>query len=355
MSSAGPSRDTYDYTEGASAIDINAVLGNNRRSRRDSQRSQTPYGEDGEGKMFDGPGHSAIPSSVSRMSHTERSLAGRRSSEWDARKRGSHDSGRPAHSRRNSGGSVVSNGQAGAVSGDEEEGPGDEVSVGRGRRRKRRSSPPRSTVFGNLANLFGRNPAGEQSRRPSTSQRSSASSRSRWSRYSDPGSDYAIETDDEGEERWGYSSGEEDDEESLHGDAVSQSDADYRSYQASPESDSLPLLSVDPIFVDEVRIDMDLPLDTLDPPPPGPPSRQTIYVPDEDNTFRFVGFETILWRQYLWRFACVLSFGILGLLGHWFPRIWLRWVAKEKAFVSVTHGFVVVEVSSIPRLIKLCF
>jgi cation-transporting ATPase 13A3/4/5 len=155
-----------------------------------------------------------------------------------------------------------------------------------------------------------------------------------------------LETDDEGEERWGYSSGEEDDEESLNqnNDSTPQSDVEFDSYAASPKSTSLPLLSADPIFGDEARIDVDLPLDELDPPPPGPPSRQIIYVSDEDNTIRFLGYETILWRQHLWRLSCVLTFGILGLLGHWFPQIWLRWVAKEKAFVDIKHGFVVVEV-----------
>jgi len=101
---------------------------------------------------------------------------------------------------------------------------------------------------------------------------------------------------------------------------------------------------VDPIFGNEARIDIELPLDDLDPPPPGPPSRQIIYVPDEDSTFRFVGYDTILWRQNLWKLGCVLTFGILGLLGHWFPRLWLWWVTKEKSFIDINHGFVVVEV-----------
>ena len=72
---AGPS--SYDYTEGASAIDIGNALDNNRRARRDSQYS-TYYNADGDGAMFSGPGHSVNPSSVSRMSHLE---LGRRSSD----------------------------------------------------------------------------------------------------------------------------------------------------------------------------------------------------------------------------------------------------------------------------------
>jgi len=344
MDPAGPSWQSYDYTEGASAIDIDAAVASSRRSRRDSQLSHTPYGEDGEGAMFDGPGHSAIPSSVSRMSHHERGLAGRRSSEWE-RRRGSQ-AGRST-SRRGSENSVASNGGSDAV-GAEEEDVEDEISNSQYRRtRSSTALPPRSSVLGNLAHLFSRNTVDDSShRRPPSLRRSSSSSRfSRWGRHSDAGSDYALETDDEAEERWGYSSGEEDDEGSINAndDTVSQSDVEYGSYATSPNSASLPLLSADPIFGDEARIDMDLPLDDLDPPPPGPPSRQTIYVPDEDSTFRLVGYETILWRQYLWRLCCIMTFGLLGLLGHWFPKLWLQWVAKEKAFIDISHGFVVVE------------
>ncbi|EPQ57568.1 Ca-transporting ATPase [Gloeophyllum trabeum ATCC 11539] len=103
------------------------------------------------------------------------------------------------------------------------------------------------------------------------------------------------------------------------------------------------MLSADPIFGNEARIDMDLDLEPDEPPPPGPPSRQTIYIADEDNTVRFIGYETQSARQYLWRLGCILTCGILGLLGHWFPHFWLRWVAKEKAFKDIDDGFVVVE------------
>src|SRR5437764_791999 len=72
MAAAGPSRkathDAHDYTEGASAMDIDDIVARNRRTRRDSQYSSL-YGDDGEGAMFDGPGHTVNPSSVSRMSY----------------------------------------------------------------------------------------------------------------------------------------------------------------------------------------------------------------------------------------------------------------------------------------------
>ncbi|EIW82801.1 Ca-transporting ATPase [Coniophora puteana RWD-64-598 SS2] len=86
-----------------------------------------------------------------------------------------------------------------------------------------------------------------------------------------------------------------------------------------------------------------MPLEPLEPPPPGPPSRQVVYVADEDHTIRFVGYEIVRWRQYLWWALCVCSAGILGLLGHWFPRTWLRWVVKERGFKDLKHGFVVIE------------
>ena len=61
---AGPS--SYDYTEGASVIDIGNALDNNRRARRDSQYS-TYYNADGDGAMFSGSGHSVNSSSDSKM------------------------------------------------------------------------------------------------------------------------------------------------------------------------------------------------------------------------------------------------------------------------------------------------
>ncbi|KAF8893975.1 hypothetical protein BD779DRAFT_1504591 [Infundibulicybe gibba] len=351
----------YDYTEGASAIEIGSALVNDRRSRRDSQYS-TFYGESGEGAMFSGPGHSVNPSSVSRMSHIE---AGRRSSEdWTSRsRRKSRDSGvsgRRPISRRSSKDSQVSRqsveGDRSDGDGDEEEhllGAGRHSSSNRGRRRKS-PSPSRGGVFGGLAQLFSR--TGEPSapqRRPSISQSLATSRHSRRSRNSDVGSDYALGTDvdDDAEERWGYSSGEEDsDDPSIHSSVMNDNisvtaSMQYDSDPPSPNSVSrgLPLLSSDPIFGGEVRIDMEMPFASLDPPPPGLPSRQTIYIADEDSTIRFVGYETIPWRLFVWRLGCCITLGLLALIGHWIPRFWLRWVAHEKAFKDSRDGFVVVE------------
>ncbi|TRM69338.1 hypothetical protein BD626DRAFT_390522 [Schizophyllum amplum] len=117
----------------------------------------------------------------------------------------------------------------------------------------------------------------------------------------------------------------------------------YGSDLGSPGDQGIPLLAADPVFGAETRVDIETPFALLDPPPPGPPSRQTVYIADEDQTIRFVGCETVAWRQLLWRICSVLSFGILALLGHWMPRIWLHWVSREKAFKNISQGFIVIE------------
>ena len=352
MSSPEDGPSSHDYTEGASEIDIGNALDNNRRARRDSQYS-TYYNVDGDGAMFSGPGHSVNPSSVSRMSHLE---LGRRSSDaWSQTRRKSFDLPSSHRKRRDSRGSQVSR-QSVDMDRDESDSllsdDANEPS-GMGRRSRRRSiSPPaRSSVFENLAHIFGRPGASDSGQQPSLSQRSSMSQISRRSR----GSENALDTDDNEDERWGYSSGEGDSEDgsehslNVVGDNASittSMECDSEPPNPGEGSQSLPLLNFDLVFGGgEARIDMDTTFTLLDLPPPGPPSRQTLYIPDEDNTIRFVGYETILWRAWLWRASCILTFGILALIGHWFPYLWLRWVAREKAFLGGRNGFLVVEVS----------
>lgn len=359
---AGASNSIYDYTEGASAIDIVNAVAQRSHERRDSQ-----YGgpDDADGTLFDGPRHIAIPSSISRMSYTERPLPDRRSSEWSRSRRRSDDgtlagslSGRAGGKRRMSSGSQIS--QTSVAGRTESEADGEHEllggSIGGQSRRSLSPTMNRSSVFGNIVQLFGRGGGEPLTRRASVSP----SRRSRRSRLSDAGSDYALGSEDEGEERWGYSSGEEvDSADSSHASRISSpvaSEIDFGSEPPSPggPSSHLPLFASDPIFGDEVRIEIDAPLESLDPPPPGPPSRQTIYVADEDSTLRFVGYEFIPWRQWLWWILSVLTFGILALLGHWLPRLWLRWVVREKAFKNLKHGFVVIEVCFIPCQLCLC-
>jgi len=353
-SSSADGDPSYDYTEGASASDIRDVLVSNRHERRHSQHS-TYYDEAGHGAMFSGPGQTANPSSVSRMSYME---LGRNSDLWTRPRRKSIDS-RGSHVKRR--GSLDSRTSRHSVEGTSErqqEGNEETESLLSGDIDKSRDKPhstqPRS-MFENFTNIFVRHSTDE--RRPSLSGRSSSSRLSRGSGVSD----HALDTDEEleGEERWGYSSGEEDsDNESTHSQPVSRDNAsitpsmNYDSGPPSPleTSQSLPLLGFDSVFDGEARIDMDTAFTLLDPPPPGPPSRQTVYIEDEDTTIRFIGYETISSRVLAWRIGCILSFGIIGLLGHWFPYLWLRWVAKEKAFIDTLNGFVMVEVCSLIAL-----
>jgi len=319
--------------------DIKDAVTINEPPGRDSRYNS--YGDDHFGSIFDGPGSTIIPSSVSRMSQDD---SRRRSMEF-SRARRSSLGGRSVESRRSDGAiQITDNGRTV----DDDAVSQDDVSYLDNWSQRRSGSPPaRTSVFENIANIFGRNTAESpvQTRRPSLSRGSSASRRIRRTR-SRTSSDYAIDDDTaSGDERWGYSSGEDDeenDQDSVRAEIARQGGSDLDSYPPTPTN--LPLLVNDPIFGGETRIDMGAEFEPLDPPPPGPPSRQTIYVSDEDVNIRFVGYEVIRVRQVLWRVCCILSFGILALLGHWFPRLWLRWVAQEEAFMHIEHGFVVVEV-----------
>jgi len=358
----GPTSESYDYTEGASAIDINSALANTRRSRRDSQYSSL-YGEDGEGTTFSGPGQLANPSSASRMPFIE---SRRTSSEtWSRTRRRSRDSITERHSsRRPSMDSQVSRqsleGEQDEDAHEEQALVGDEFSgADRLRSRRKSLSPTRKGgVFGNLALLFGRTGIEDThpERRLSISQRSygSASWRSRRG-TSDVGSNYALASDEEDVERWGYSSGEGDsDDGSVQSMAVIQdgvsisASMEYDSAPPSPSNPSygIPLMSSDSIFGGEARLDMETPFTLPDQPPPGPPSRQTMFISDEDTVIQFVGYEPVSWRLWIWRIGCLLSLGTLCLLGRWFPRLWLRWVACEKGFLDSHDGFVVIQVST---------
>ena len=361
---AGPSGTAnnvgHDYTEGASPMEIVAAVTSNRKARRASQYSAMDPNQ-GDGSIFSGPGHMVNPSSVSRMSRIE---LGRRNSDGLSRSRSRH---RSRDSRQSSAVSVATKDskQNGQWSSDGEvEVLDGEASVAGSRRGRpepapRVDSPPqRQSVFGNISALFGRSTTEDQTpgkRRRSFSQRSTYSRRSSRSRRSDAGSENALLTDDENdEERWGYSSGEEafSDEDStadvmdIRNETMSVTASMHNgSDPGSPDLQAtLPLLGADQFFGGETRIEMEVSFESLGPPPSGAPSRQTVYISDEDNTVRLIGYEAIVWRSWAWRVCCVISVGILALLGHWFPRMWLRWVAKERGFAEIKEGFIVVEV-----------
>lgn len=332
-SSSGP---PFDYTDGASPEDIRNAVTIIKPSRTDSRYDS--YGDDHVGSIFDGPGGAVIPSSVSRMSHD----GSRRRSMDFSRTRRLSQAGRSTDSRRSDG-----NRSEGGLAEDSDVASRDDVSYIDNWSQRRSPSPPRTSVFENIASIFGRGTAESpvQTRRPSLSRGSTSSRRVRRTR-SRTSSDYVVDDDvASGDERWGYSSGEdveESDQDSVEAEIARDGGSDLNSYPPTPTN--LPLLVNDPIFGGETRIDMGVEFEPLEPPPEGPPSRQTIYVSDEDVNIRFVGYEGIRTRQLLWRVGCILSFGVLALLGHWFPHLWLRWVAQEKAFILIEHGFVVAEV-----------
>lgn len=166
---------------------------------------------------------------------------------------------------------------------------------------------------------------------------------------------------DSGSENWGYTShGDEDDadtysnvSERTDGNSYSSSLADDTSLppQSRPTSPTIPLLPSDGIFGDPVsHAHHDEPI--LDFAPCTSSSRQTIILPDEDLTIRFTCYSSDPFRNALWWVACVLSFGILGLVGRWIPSVWVRWSGKETAFTDAKAGsWLVVEVSGQPHSI----
>jgi cation-transporting ATPase 13A2 len=352
---------THDYTEGASETQVSAALANSIISRRESQ-----HGDDADGAVFDGPGHEVNPTTVSRMSTVDRERRRSSSEEWRRRSFDSYTAPSPKKKERRESLTLDANRTSregeeedGAPSGQFEEDLDIDVDSTRPITRQHRlSSPTRlgSSVLENLTQLF-RRPSGSlaeptsDSQRPSLYRRSSSSGRlfSRSRRRSDAGQESTTGTDETDLERWGYSSGEEDSEEHDSDlpseDAVDDADSAFEFHPPTPPG-ALPLLASDHIFGGETRIPMDKVLQDLGPPPPGPPSRQIIYFADEDSTIRFVGYEPIRWKVVLWKMASFATFGILWLLGHWFPRFWLRWVTQEKAFTEIKNGYIVVEVSA---------
>lgn len=386
-----------DYADGASAVEIDEVLASSQpipgaRQRRDSQVGSA-YDDDGTGSVsgaiWDGYGAQAIPSSVTSMHH-ERIIAwgrDRRASTSSRRpriRRG--DSGTSSYIRRRDSGEPDEIEDGGVVIDSDEDVGGAPSDDGRrsnrsrtslqhrptSRRTRKPSEPTSKSVLDSLTGIFSRQSLSEEpSSRPNLGTYSSAASdgsrrrpRSRRSasNASAAGSEPdAQEYSDSDEENWGYSSGEEDvasaDEISLapsylgDGDSLyAHSEGDTRPH--SP-SNSLPILvgTTDPIFGD-TRIDMDVELgyeDFSTQPASGPPSRQRVYLEDEDMDVLFVGCEVITWRKWVWRLLCICSFGILGLAGLWMPTLWLRWVTKEKAFEHLgrknsAESLVVVEV-----------
>ncbi|KAG8864475.1 hypothetical protein FRB96_004978 [Tulasnella sp. 330] len=345
----------YDYSEGASPVEIKEALSSQRRGRRDSQVGSA-YDDDGAGAVFGGPAAAVLPSSVTTM-HYDRPWR-RRSSDARSRvsvsRRESEEIRRPLAFRRRSSDRISTGSQAMSDAeqlSDEGSDDPDGLSQSLGsrarsrRQRQQASSPPPSPsqargMFDSIANLFASTSKQPEMNRWDSRHGSVSSRRNSLAKSDRAGSQY----ESDGEERWGYSSGE--DADSLASpvqDTQSLRESEFGSRPPSPSA--LPLIAMhsDPFFGD-TRIDMDLASRPHSPgPPPGPPSRQDVLLPDEDMTLRFTGFEIVVWRQWVWRICCFLTFGTLALFGHWSPRFWLRHVTREKAFKLLQDGMIVVE------------
>lgn len=291
----------YDYTEGASPQDIQAVRAEESRSRRRRRDSQvgSAYGDD-DGAVFGGPQAALVPSSVSSF-HRERPLWDRRSSN----RRRSIDSRRSVDGRRSVDSRPSVDSQPSAdeaallISDEEDNADAQEPQLTR-----------QSGMFASWTGLFrARSPESES--RPALSRRTSAASQAV--------SDASIPAWDD-----------------AFGSEASPSPP------PSPTA-SLPILTGGDPFFGDTRIEISPPPSLYDVDAKLPESRQNVYVADEDAHLRLTAYVRVRWRNALWYLVSVLSLGILALVGRWIPRMWLRFVAQEVSFANAT--FVVVEVS----------
>ncbi|GAA6055600.1 hypothetical protein JCM3770_006719 [Rhodotorula araucariae] len=73
----------------------------------------------------------------------------------------------------------------------------------------------------------------------------------------------------------------------------------------------------------------------------GKAAHQLVYIPDEDLPLRFVGLHLSQVRVVAWWVGCVLSGGILWLLGRWMPNLWRNSTGRMGEFDKASY--VVVE------------
>lgn len=150
------------------------------------------------------------------------------------------------------------------------------------------------------------------------------------------------------EESWGYNDDDTDDESDRpsgeEGYTSSLADDTSLPPQSRPGSPHLPLIpaSSDAVFGETGRGAEE---EVKDFASVAIPSRQTILLPDEDLSIRFTGYRTDPFRNTLWWIGCILSLGILGLVGRWIPSVWVRFCGKENSFDEAKEGsWIVVEV-----------
>ncbi|GAA6025566.1 hypothetical protein JCM11491_003215 [Sporobolomyces phaffii] len=73
----------------------------------------------------------------------------------------------------------------------------------------------------------------------------------------------------------------------------------------------------------------------------GPPTHQLVYIPDEDLPLRFVGLHVSKLKTTAWWVGCVLTGGVLWLLGRWLPNLWRNTTGRPGEFEKCSY--VVVE------------
>jgi cation-transporting ATPase 13A3/4/5 len=74
-----------------------------------------------------------------------------------------------------------------------------------------------------------------------------------------------------------------------------------------------------------------------------PDFSQLVHLEEEDIQLRFTGYKYVQMRLYIYYLACLLSAGVLFLLGRWMPKYYISFVA-----ITCRMGqaeFVVIEVS----------
>lgn len=170
----------------------------------------------------------------------------------------------------------------------------------------------------------------------------------------------AVSTEDggplsDGDDNWGYSSNEDFDSDRSSTLSRRSFDSDNNdllppsSRPHSPSSPSImPLQSSDPVFQghqgETQKSSTEGPRQFAS--TEGSKSKQVIILPDEDLSILFIGYATLAWKEFLWWIGCLLSAGILGLVGRWVPRLWVGWVGLETEFVDEKRNqWILVEVS----------
>lgn len=224
----------------------------------------------------------------------------------------------------------------------------------RGRDDEEEGGSPSSPVKGNALSKivsymgrFGRHDEDEGDEEEGPSRRRRSSSRTRRSFDSQ---DSRPRSDSGSSSGWGLSDEDEDFSDRPEGEeGYTSSLADDTSLppQSRPGSPSMPLIpgTGDDIFGERGgRLSEDV--EPKDFASTAVPSRQTVILPDEDLSIRFTCYRTDPFRRLIWWAGCIVTFGILGLIGRWVPRTWVRFCGKETAFDEAKEGsWLVVEVS----------